>query len=62
MVDEAACIGAGQCVLYAPAVFDLRDGVALVLQAAPVPGATAACRSASTGRTATMSSMRCSPR
>jgi ferredoxin len=32
-VDEDACIGAGQCVLAAPAVFDQRedDGVVVLL-------------------------------
>jgi ferredoxin len=34
-VDPAGCIGAGQCALYAPEVFDVHDGVAHVLDATP---------------------------
>nr|AHE14909.1 ferredoxin-2 [uncultured bacterium] len=36
-IDEAACCGAGQCVLVAPAVFDQRDddGVVILLDAEP---------------------------
>jgi ferredoxin len=36
-VEAATCIGAGQCALYAPEVFDVRDGVAHVLDATPAP-------------------------
>lgn len=32
------CIGAGQCALYAPGVFDVHDGKAHVLVAVPAPG------------------------
>ncbi|NEA35264.1 ferredoxin [Streptomyces sp. SID13031] len=33
-IDEEECVGAGQCVLAAPDVFDQRDedGVAILLQ------------------------------
>lgn len=37
--DQERCIGAGQCVMTAPALFDQResDGIVEVLE--PVPGA-----------------------
>lgn len=35
-VDTAACIGAGQCALVAPDVFDQDDdGIVMLLNAAP---------------------------
>lgn len=35
-VDEHKCIGAGQCVLRAPAIFDQReDGIVILLDATP---------------------------
>jgi ferredoxin len=36
-IDAGACIGAGQCVLSAPAVFDQdeRDGTVVLLQPEP---------------------------
>jgi ferredoxin len=36
-IDEHKCIGAGQCVLAAPSVFDQRedDGVVVLLNADP---------------------------
>jgi ferredoxin len=35
-VDEHKCIGAGQCVLRAPKVFDQReDGIVVLLDATP---------------------------
>ncbi len=36
-IDEAKCVGAGQCVLSAPEVFDQRDddGVVVLLDSAP---------------------------
>jgi len=36
-IDEDRCIGAGQCVLAAPEVFDQRDddGIAVLLDASP---------------------------
>ena len=36
-IDEHRCIGAGQCVLAAPSVFDQRedDGVVILLNADP---------------------------
>jgi ferredoxin len=41
------CVGAGQCVLAAPAVFDQDDdGIAVVLDAAPGPEEYAAVREA----------------
>lgn len=38
-IDEDKCIGAGQCVLSAPEVFDQRedDAVAYVLDGDPAP-------------------------
>jgi ferredoxin len=37
ILDEETCIGAGQCVLAAPDVFDQRDedGIAVLLDEAP---------------------------
>ena len=37
VIDESKCIGAGQCVLSAPAVFDQRDsdGVVVLLSVEP---------------------------
>ena len=37
ILDEETCIGAGQCVLAAPDVFDQRDedGIAVLLQENP---------------------------
>lgn len=37
IIDEEACVGAGQCVLAASEVFDQReeDGVVVLLQAEP---------------------------
>lgn len=35
-VDEHKCIGAGQCVLRAPKIFDQReDGIVILLDPAP---------------------------
>jgi len=36
-IDEAKCIGAGQCVLASPTVFDQReeDGIVVLLDATP---------------------------
>ena len=46
-VDEHKCIGAGQCVLRAPRIFDQRDdGIVIRLDAAPPPGLHAAARQA----------------
>ncbi|MFI6905320.1 ferredoxin [Nonomuraea sp. NPDC050394] len=36
-VDIPACIGAGQCVLLAPDVFDQRDDDGLVVLLSPEP-------------------------
>ena len=37
-VDEDLCIGAGQCVLVAPAIFDQDDkGLVILLDATPPP-------------------------
>jgi ferredoxin len=36
-VEANTCIGAGQCALFAPEVFDVQDGVARVLDATPGP-------------------------
>ncbi|MFB9925320.1 ferredoxin [Amycolatopsis halotolerans] len=37
VVDQARCVGAGQCVLVAPEVFDQRDedGIVVLLQENP---------------------------
>ena len=37
VIDEEKCVGAGQCVFYAPKVFDqrARDGVVVLLDAHP---------------------------
>jgi ferredoxin len=47
-VDEDRCIGAGVCVLTAPAVFDQRDedGVVLLLVDEPLPDEHEAVREA----------------
>ncbi len=39
VVDEHKCVGAGQCVWVAPAVFDQRpaDGIVVLLEACPGP-------------------------
>lgn len=34
-VDREGCIGSGQCMLFAPQVFQVRDGVADVLDPSP---------------------------
>jgi len=38
-ICEQKCCGSGQCVLYAPEVFDQRedDGVVILLQESPAP-------------------------
>jgi ferredoxin len=48
IVDEDACIGAGQCVLAAPDVFDQRDedGIAILLTETPAPESHDAVRDA----------------
>lgn len=40
IVDIDKCVGAGQCVLAAPEVFDQRedDGLVVLLQESPGPG------------------------
>lgn len=54
-LDEQRCVGAGQCAMIAPEVFDQRDddGVALILAPSPAAGqhddvreAAAACPAA----------------
>ncbi|WP_258348109.1 ferredoxin [Saccharopolyspora gregorii] len=47
-IDEDRCIGAGQCVLAAEAVFDQRDedGVVVLLDAFPAPEHQDAARQA----------------
>ncbi|GAA3352849.1 MULTISPECIES: ferredoxin [Saccharopolyspora] len=47
-IDEDRCIGAGQCVLAAEAVFDQRDedGVVVLLDASPAPEHQDAARQA----------------
>lgn len=46
-VDEAKCVGAGQCVLAAPEIFDQRDdGIVILLDATPPAALHAAARKA----------------
>jgi ferredoxin len=46
-VDEHKCIGAGQCVLRAPRIFDQReDGIVILLDANPPASQHAAARKA----------------
>ena len=46
-VDEEKCIGAGQCVRIAPAIFDQRDdGIVILLDATPPPALHALARKA----------------
>ena len=46
-VDEHRCIGAGQCVLRAPKIFDQRDdGIVVLLDPKPPPELHAAAREA----------------
>jgi ferredoxin len=46
-VDEEKCIGAGQCVLRAPRIFDQRDdGIVILVDATPPPELHAAARQA----------------
>ena len=47
-VDEVTCVGAGQCVMAAPGVFDQRDddGIVVLLDASPPAGDAAAVREA----------------
>lgn len=49
--DENKCIGAGQCVLTAPHVFDQRDddGVVVVLDESPAEPEWPAARAAAAG-------------
>ena len=49
-IDQARCVGSGQCVFAAPEVFDQRDedGIVMLLQDAPdeslAPGVVKAAR------------------
>ena len=46
-VDEDLCIGAGQCVLVAPAIFDQDErGLVILLDATPPPALHEAARKA----------------
>ncbi|MCU1683823.1 MAG: ferredoxin [Amycolatopsis sp.] len=49
-IDEQACVGAGQCVLSAPEVFDQRDddGIVLLLDNEPPTELHTATRDAAT--------------
>ncbi|NAZ80436.1 ferredoxin [Kineococcus sp. R8] len=48
LIDEERCIGAGQCVMAAPDVFDQReeDGVVVLLEPDPAPAQEAGARRA----------------
>ena len=47
VVDEDLCIGAGQCVLVAPEIFDQDDkGLVVLLDATPPPALHDAARKA----------------
>ena len=47
VVDEDLCIGAGQCVLVAPGIFDQDDkGLVVLLDATPPPALRDAARKA----------------
>ena len=47
LVDEDLCIGAGQCVLVAPQIFDQDDrGLVILLDATPPPALHEAARKA----------------
>ena len=46
-IDEDLCIGAGQCVLVAPQIFDQDDrGLVILLDATPPPALHEAARKA----------------
>jgi ferredoxin len=47
-VDEVKCVGAGQCVMAAPGVFDQRDddGIVVLLNATPAESEFDAVREA----------------
>jgi ferredoxin len=47
-IEEDLCVGAGQCVLAAPDVFDQRDedGIVVLLDETPAPGLHDATREA----------------
>ena len=46
-IDEHKCVGAGQCVLTAPDIFDQRDdGIVILLDATPLAALHAAARKA----------------
>lgn len=47
-VDEVKCVGAGQCVMTAPSIFDQRDddGIVVLLNASPGAGDLGAVREA----------------
>lgn len=47
-VDREKCVGAGQCVIVAPEVFDQSDddGIVILLEDAPEPAFEDAVRSA----------------
>jgi ferredoxin len=48
LVDEAKCVGAGQCVMAAPEVFDQRDedGIVVLLKQRVGPDEVASIRDA----------------
>lgn len=47
-IDQVKCVGAGQCVLAAPDIFDQReeDGIVILLDDEPDESLTAAVRKA----------------
>lgn len=48
VLDQDKCVASGQCVLYAPTVFDQRDsdGIAVLLEEQPSPAALDGVREA----------------
>ena len=58
--DRDRCIGAGQCVLTAPELFDQGedDGLVLLLEAAPAEGQQDAARAAAAACPASVISLR----